>query len=130
MNGSKRVLLVEDDKDDQYIFVEAMSGIQNASLYDIANNGKEALDMLESAAFLPDLIFMDLNMPVMDGMECLAEIVKNPQTTNIPVVILSGDISKAEHIRKAWGKPFITKSGNTDALRRKLELAINLDYCF
>src|ERR1022692_4204447 len=80
MNTSKSVLLVEDNEHDQLFFIRALSEIENATLYDIANNGKEAHDKLENPVILPDHIFLDLNMPVMDGIECLTEIIKKPQT--------------------------------------------------
>src|SRR5687767_6156612 len=109
MKQSKSILLVEDSRMDQLLFIYALKEIENAILHDIANNGKEALDKLENADILPDLIFMDVQMPVMDGIECLEEIIKNPQLNNIPVVILSSCRTKAEVVQKLGAKAFLEK---------------------
>jgi CheY-like chemotaxis protein len=63
MRRSKSILLVEEDKDDQEFFMEALSEIENATLYDVANNGKEALDRLENSVILPDLILRTSTCP-------------------------------------------------------------------
>jgi CheY-like chemotaxis protein len=85
MKIAKSILLVEDDKDDQIFFIQALSEIENATLFHIANNGKEALEKLANCTVFPDLIFTDINMPVMNGTEFLSAIMKNPYTQNIPV---------------------------------------------
>eukprot|EP01035_Chromulina_nebulosa_P054372 gene54372-74484_t len=77
MMQSKSILLVEDDKDDQEFFIEAIKDIENVTLYFVANNGKEALDKLRNSKVLPDLIFTDINMPVMNGIECLTAIIED-----------------------------------------------------
>src|SRR4249919_2109798 len=105
--------------------MEALSEIENATLYDVANNGKEALDRLENSVILPDLIFMDINMPVMNGIECLAEIIKNPQTRNIPVVILSTETKQSALVQTLGAKAFISKPSNGEVLLEKLEQMIH-----
>jgi CheY-like chemotaxis protein len=89
MKTSKSILLIEDDKDDQEFFMEAMRANENATVCRVVNNGREALEFLRTASVMPDLIFSDINMPEMDGIECLAAIQNNPFTKNIPVVMLS-----------------------------------------
>src|ERR1041384_7981528 len=96
MNTQKTIFLVEDDTDDQMFFTECIEKIQNATLFDVANNGREALDKLEKSPTLPDMIFMDINMPYINGLECLTEIIRNPRTKNISVVMLSTDAGQAE----------------------------------
>jgi CheY-like chemotaxis protein len=92
----------------------------------VANNGKEALGILGNSVSLPDLIFLDINMPVMNGLECLIEIVKNPRTNTIPVVILSSAFEQAEHSRKLGAKGFIKKSPDLKELRTELHRIITL----
>jgi CheY-like chemotaxis protein len=128
MKQLKTILLVEDDEDDQEFFMEALSKIENATLYDVANNGKEALDRLENSAIFPDLIFTDINMPVMNGIECLSEIIKNPQTRNIPVVILSSSTLQVELVHKLGAKAFIKKPSDSKTLRSQLQQMISLDF--
>ena len=127
MNTHKNIFLVDDDADDPLFFMEALSQIENTSLYDIANNGKEALMRLKNSVVLPDLIFMDINMPVMNGMECLAEIVKNPQIRNIPIVMLTSATEKIELARKLGAKAFLKKSCDSRVLREQLEQMISLN---
>ena len=89
-----RILLVEDDIDDQYFFREALSLLSPALSCQIAENGVEALKLLKE---LPrfDIIFMDINMPKMNGIECLQVLKSNDSYKNIPVVILSTSSDQA-----------------------------------
>ena len=128
MNDTKNIFLIEDDKDDQSFFIDALNEIENTSLYAIANNGQEAIDKLASSNILPDMIFMDFNMPVMNGIECLSEIIKNPLIRNIPVVMLSTATGQAERARELGAKAFIKKPSDGRMLRTKIEQMINLDF--
>jgi len=120
MKKTKRILLIEDDEDDQGFFIEAISGIQNIMLYHIAKNGKEAIDKLKNSEVLPDIIFTDINMPLMNGIECFLEIVKNPRTKNIPVVFLSTDTGQKALVVKLGAKGFIQKPTDNQTLSRQL----------
>ena len=90
----KNLFLVDDDTDDQEFFIEALSKLENVTLSGIANNGKEALDKLKHSDVLPDYIFLDYNMPLMNGIECLAELKKLPLTKDIPVFMLSTALNR------------------------------------
>ena len=128
MKQSKSVLLIEDDTEDQAFFIEAISEIENASLYDVARNGKEALKLLQHSLILPDLIFSDINMPVMNGIECLAEIKMNPRTKNIPVIILSSSVAHSAVACSLGAKAFIKKPDNFNLLRDQIVKIINEDF--
>jgi CheY-like chemotaxis protein len=78
MSTATRIFLVEDDTDDQTFFKEALDTIQDTLLLDIAENGQEALAKLRGMPIYPDIIFMDINMPVMNGIDCLREIKSTP----------------------------------------------------
>jgi CheY-like chemotaxis protein len=121
----KNILLIDDDKDDQEFFIEALRKVENISLVVVANSGKEALDMLENSILLPDLIFMDCNMPLMNGTECLNEIIQNPRTRDIPVFMLSSAIEQAELSRKLGAQGLIKKTFDLTALRIELNRVIN-----
>jgi chemotaxis family two-component system response regulator Rcp1 len=93
------ILLVEDNAGDVRLTQEVLktSKVRNNLL--VANNGREALDCLRKQgkyadAARPDLILLDLNLPVMDGREVLEKIKADPDLKRIPVVILT--TSKAE----------------------------------
>src|SRR4249920_148287 len=86
---SNRILLVDDDIDDQEIFISVLKEIQPGVEYVTAKNGLEAMDYLVQAVPPPTLIFMDINMPVMNGLQCLAEIKSIHEFRDIPVVMLT-----------------------------------------
>jgi CheY-like chemotaxis protein len=67
-------------------------------------------------------------MPVMNGIECLSEIIKNPQTRNIPVVILSSSTLQIELVHKLGAKAFIKKPSDGKTLRGQLQQMISLDF--
>ena len=128
MTSLKNVFLVEDDIDDQLFFTEALSEIKHAVLLDIAYDGQEALEKLEKIFFLPDLIFMDINMPGMNGIQCLEEIVKKPVLKEIPIIIISTSTQQVAIAQSLGAKAFIKKPNNVEILRNRLEEIINLDF--
>lgn len=83
------ILYADDDNDDRELLSEAFNQIDPSISCLVASDGKEALDMLNKNNDLPDFIFLDINMPVMDGKTCLEELKKNKRLRNIPVVIYS-----------------------------------------
>lgn len=127
MRNIKSIFLVEDDLDDQEFFVEALHEIENASLYGIANNGEEALYKLNNP-IRPDLIFMDIRMPNMNGIECLVKILQTEQIKDIPVIMLSSEIPQIEKVRSLGARGFIEKPSDNRVLRSHLEKMINTDY--
>jgi CheY-like chemotaxis protein len=90
MKKTGLVFLVDDDIDDQGLFLDALSEIDKNIQLVTAANGVEAVQKLASDIQLhPDYIFMDLNMPLMTGIQCLKELKKIPALAKIPVVIYS-----------------------------------------
>jgi CheY-like chemotaxis protein len=89
-----RILLVEDNPGDVRLTQEALKS--GKILYDleVAKDGRQAMDFLlknapYTEAFTPDLILLDLNIPVVSGREVLAEVKSTPHLKQIPVVILT-----------------------------------------
>ena len=85
----RRIFVIDDDIDDQELFIEAVKEIDAGIQCDCASNGEEALDLLGKADTLPDLIFLDLNMPRLNGKQCLERLKSNKDLRNIPVIIYS-----------------------------------------
>jgi CheY-like chemotaxis protein len=84
------IVYVDDDSDDLELMEEALREIDPAISCRTFISGREALDYLESAsAELPDFIFLDINMPLMDGKECFQEIKASKRLRAIPVIMLS-----------------------------------------
>lgn len=85
----KHILIVDDDSDDRELFMEALREVDESVLCTYATNGQNALKTLKDPAFKPDFIFLDLNMPIMDGKQCLKQLKKLPRIREIPVIIFS-----------------------------------------
>src|SRR5687768_12985763 len=81
------ILYAEDDPEDVDVFREAVKSIDPNIGCIFAKDGKEALDILENAIILPDYIFLDINMPLVDGRTCLSAIKSNKELRSIPVIM-------------------------------------------
>lgn len=81
------ILYVDDDSDDLLIFKDILLDINPSIKYLHARNGKEALALLEELVILPDYIFLDINMPVMDGQAFLSQIRADSRFQRIPVIV-------------------------------------------
>lgn len=127
MNKNLNIFLIEDDEDDQFFFREALSDIANATLLDVASNGKEALLKLNLFSTLPDYIFLDLNMPLMNGFEFLDAMFKIPEIKEIPVIVLSTTVSQVQKVRDLGAQGYIKKPADIDILKMKIEELINAD---
>lgn len=112
MSTSIVCFLVDDDADDQEIFESALKEIDPSIKCVIANDGTEALTRLNSdKRFTPDYIFLDLNMPGINGKQCLAEIKKDSRFEATPVIIYSTTVSERdrEEINSLGAMTFFTK---------------------
>jgi len=85
----KRFLLIDDDTDDRELFSEALATIDPVIICDQATDGAEALTRLRNAAIEPDIIFLDINMPVMNGWQFLSKLKNEDNYKHIPVIIYS-----------------------------------------
>ena len=85
-----KVVLADDDKDDQEVFQDALSETNIPADLKTVDNGQELIDHLKDPTEPnPDIIFLDINMPVKDGKEVLAEIKSDENLKEIPTVMLS-----------------------------------------
>ncbi|MES2702852.1 MAG: response regulator [Bacteroidota bacterium] len=85
------ILLVEDDEDDQDLIKYAFEQLNKGHTLQIANNGQEAIDYLSElpATGLPCLIILDLNMPVLDGIQTLEALKGEDKYSGIPKVVFT-----------------------------------------
>ena len=93
-----RILLVDDDVDDQLLFLEVISSIDPEIICETAGNGEEALDKLRAPGPAPDLIFLDINMPRMGGRDCLQQIRTNRSLKHFPVIVISTYITTQDEL--------------------------------
>lgn len=121
------VLLIDDDEDDRGFFLEAMSARYPDIHCTFAVNGKDGLEMLTQHKVRPDVIFLDLNMPLMNGREFLREIKFHNSITSIPIVILStsSDRNTIDEALSLGAKAFLTKPDKMHAWERTISDFIN-----
>ncbi|OJV17623.1 MAG: response regulator [Dyadobacter sp. 50-39] len=89
-----RILLADDDHDDTFLFQEALTQVPLESRLSVAENGVELMRILQDTSCKPDIIFLDMNMPVKNGLECLEEIRGTSGYEQVPVVILSTSVAQ------------------------------------
>lgn len=86
----RKILLIDDDSDDRTFFNMAVNSIDSSIILKFASNGLEGLEVLnKEVESPPDVIFLDINMPVMDGRECLRELKSHSSLNAIPVFVLT-----------------------------------------
>lgn len=95
---AKDVLIVDDSQVDRTNLENILSEAGGYSLR-MATNGQEALD--EVAKKVPDVVLMDVNMPVMDGFAATRALRNDAATKDLPVILVTSKDQKAD---KAWGK--------------------------
>lgn len=97
----KKVLLIDDDVDDRELFCEVVKRVAQHIHCKTVEGGKQALAMLnDREQEKPDLIFLDINMPTMDGWDCLSALKQGAASKEIPVIMYSTS-STAPEIEKA-----------------------------
>lgn len=116
--GYKYVLHIDDDDEDQEIFLAAVNQLSQEINCHSITNATEALQKLTSKQLNPDVIFLDLNMPVMNGQQFLIEIKKCDDLKNIPVIIFSTSSHTAtiQLMKELGAYDFITKPAGYDQL--------------
>ncbi|MBE9460266.1 response regulator [Dyadobacter subterraneus] len=95
MNPDKfyNIFLADDDEDDTFLFQEALEQLSLSSSLVTAENGLELMKKLNSSDVAPDMIFLDMNMPVKNGLECLSELRATETFRQTPVIILSTSVA-------------------------------------
>jgi chemotaxis family two-component system response regulator Rcp1 len=100
LRENRNILLVEDSPGDVLLVREAMSSNGMRDRLHVVTDGADAIRFLEEEE-RPDLILLDLNLPVMDGREVLERIKTHPEWKSIPVAILSTS-SSDEDVRDCY----------------------------
>lgn len=86
----KRILLVEDNRDDETLTLRALDRAKVANEVDVVRDGAEALEYLfDSDRALPQVVLLDLKLPKIDGLEVLRRVRSTARTKYVPVVILT-----------------------------------------
>ena len=87
---TRHILLADDDKDDQLLFKEALEDLSLSTHLTTVPNGEQLMQMLnDEKKQLPDILFLDLNMPRKNGFTCLSEIKRTEKLKHLPVIIFT-----------------------------------------
>lgn len=111
VNRQFTCFLIDDDVDDQEIFLSVLEHVAPSVRCVTALNGQEAISKLTSGEVKPDLIFLDLNMPLMNGKQFLKACTQIEKCRKIPVIILTttSDGASIEETKRLGARDYITK---------------------
>ena len=123
MTGTAVVYIVDDDRDDQDFLIAALEDIDPTIECFTANNGQEGLKKLETAAVpSPAVIFLDLNMPRINGRQMLIHLKSHPTFKIIPVIICSTSSNETEmaELKALGATDYMVKPSDGTTLKNKL----------
>lgn len=131
-SSGNKVILVDDDEDDRYLFVEVIEDLELSAKTLCFENGRKFFDFLSNVKVLDEhrltYLFLDLNMPVISGIECLKLVRDNEQLDNIFVIIYSTSSSKQD-IEKAYqygANCYLKKSNSYSRLKASISKALSI----
>ena len=114
----KKILLIDDDEEDQEIFMMALDKLNCGAVCSAMSNAQHALSRLQEGEINPEVIFLDLNMPHMNGRQFLEIIKQDAALLNIPVIIFStsSDPATIAATKSIGARDFMTKPGDFNHL--------------
>jgi CheY-like chemotaxis protein len=125
------ITLADDDEDDRLFFTDAFDELKINTVVNTFKNGKELLDFLHHPeSILPNIIFLDLNMPILNGVDCLKEIKKNDKFNNIAIAIYSTSSSDqdVENTFVLGANIYIKKPNDFNTLKKVLAEVVTINW--
>ena len=125
------ILLADDDEDDRLFFMDAFGEMKIRTKVRTVNDGVELIQHLSKPnIILPHVLFLDLNMPLKNGMECLKEIKTNNRFKDIAIAIYSTSASEEdiEHTFVNGANVYIKKPSDFDTLKKILSEVITINW--
>ncbi|MCE7059517.1 response regulator [Dyadobacter sp. CY343] len=121
------IFLIDDDIDDQEILATIMEDSFEHAECTFASDGMQALHRLQDETFFPDVIFADINMPRMNGIEFLVEFKKMPRLAEVPVFMYSTSDEKeiVSQCTDLGATGFVKKYADTDEVKREFQKIIH-----
>lgn len=121
------LLLADDDLDDCYFFKKALNDLPISTNLSVVNDGEQLMKQLNNYTIeLPDVLFLDLNMPRKNGMECISEIKQDKRLKDLSVVIFSTSNNEGvlRTLFKAGVQIYIRKPGDFRQLKEIINNAL------
>jgi CheY-like chemotaxis protein len=120
----KRILLIDDDVDDADLFKDALEEVNGQASFSHFDGDEAVVSLLEQKIPLPDLIFLDINMPSISGWKCLAKFKADEQLRQIPVIMYttSSQARERQMAKELGATGFITKPDDFKVLKKILAL--------
>lgn len=131
LKAKRNIYLADDDDDDRLMFVEALLEVDSEVVLTQAEDGKQLLDILSSDPDpLPEFIFLDINMPKLDGFECLEQIKQNTNLKKLLIIMLSTSsdpvtIDKALELGASF---YAVKPSTFDGLKSLIKNVLQVDW--
>lgn len=123
--------MADDDEDDRMLFTDAFGELRINTKVNTFNDGVELMDYLNAPdSILPNVLFLDLNMPKKNGIECLYEIKKDARFNDIAIAIFSTSSSE-EHIEETFvqgANIYIKKPSDFTTLKKVLSDVVTLNW--
>ncbi|MFB9121192.1 response regulator [Bergeyella porcorum] len=125
------IILADDDEDDRMFFTDAFDELKINTKVTTFKDGAELMDYLNTEDIqIPELLFLDLNMPKKSGLECLKEIKANPKLSDIAIAIYSTSSSE-EHIEETFvggANIYIKKPNDFNTLKKVLSDVVTINW--
>ena len=125
------ITLADDDEDDRLFFTDAFDELKINTVVNTFKNGKELLDFLNHPeSVLPNIIFLDLNMPILNGVDCLKEMKKNDKLNDIAIAIYSTSSSDQdiENTFVLGANIYIKKPSDFGTLKKVLSDVVTINW--
>lgn len=130
-NEPLHILLADDDESDRLLFTVALQEFKINTVVHTVNDGIQLMEWLDKEDNrLPDLLFLDLNMPRKNGLECLKEIRSNEKLKDISIAIYSTSDNEKDmdETFRNGANVYITKPNDFKMLKQVLEKAVMTAY--
>ena len=122
------ILLCDDDLDDCHFFKDALETLSQTAKLTIVHDGEQLMHLLKETKSLPDVLFLDLNMPRKNGFECLSEIKLDAKLKHLPIIIFSTSLEQEvlKQLYNNGARYFIRKPAEFTQIQKMLQHALML----
>ena len=130
LSQAKHIILAEDDEDDSIFFEDALNSLPDPPNLIRAKDGVELTNLLEDHTPLPDMVFLDLNMPRKNGAQCLVEIREKKDLQHLPVIVLSTNSSRdiIDAMYRFGANLYIQKPSDIRMWKRAIMKVLEMDW--